>query len=153
MLLYKSVWHLMPACLINPEHCLQRCPNSPHSSAELALFNDRATLGVIWHLEINAITSATPSPIGRGLFWLAPTLPGSRLKVPLISHILLIPDHLHSLFICLWPSIPSSSPPSSSLTPAPFLYLEILLKLMTNIPLVRPAQPNPSHPTLPQHPP
>lgn len=110
-----SIRSILHAKVLNPGRCLERDLNSPHSSAELILFNDRATLGVRWHLELNAITSATPSPqgevlFGRPLLFLSP--PGSRLLVT--SYLLLVPDPQRSLFLCLHPLLhtllPSHNP-------------------------------------------
>lgn len=42
-------------------------PEFPSQFSSINTSNDEATLGVRWHLEINAITSATPSYTGRGL--------------------------------------------------------------------------------------
>lgn len=42
-------------------------PEFPSQFSSINTRNDGATLGVRWHLEINAITSATPSSTGRGL--------------------------------------------------------------------------------------
>lgn len=42
-------------------------PEFPSQFSSISTRNDGATLGVRWHLEINAITSATLSSTGRGL--------------------------------------------------------------------------------------
>lgn len=103
---HQSVLYSVSVYLNSTGCGLWRCLHSPHCSAEFALFNDGATLGVRWHLEINAITSATPGPTGWGPFSVAlgPSIPSWHQTS---SH-QLYPAHSWPSVICL--PLPASLP-------------------------------------------
>lgn len=113
-------------------------PEFPSQFSSISACNDGATLGVRWHSEINAITSASPSSTGRGLLRrtlgipvpLWPQTPSLQLyrSSPWPVAISLLPPSFPSCQPkrCNWCRKPT--PPSSS----PLLLLFFLLYAIDN---------------------
>lgn len=105
----KSVQQSMPACLINPSQRLERCLNSPHSSAVLALAMTEPQWVSDGMRRLMPLHQPLPAPQGEvcsGGPWVFLSPNGPRLLVS--NYIVLLPDPQQYLFSYFHPFLLST---------------------------------------------